>query len=414
MTLLFVSCAGTTTPTPVTKPSAEDRYLIDPRTGFAPSTDAALTKRFDAAWHAFLSGNFPDARKRVAEVRTRYPEYLPAALVEAAIDLKEGNLSTARTIVQRVEDQKPDYTAARVYDAEIAIAEHRTRTAYDIYRALAQQPTPPPSAVERVAMLQTRVFEELFTAAQTAPEEESMRLLREALDINPGALNARLMLANKMIARKQVQEARELLDPLISSPDFDNPEVQQAFAEIEVGRGQYQEAIARYDRLARKDPRFRPRLDEIKEQWTAANMPPQYQKAIESEAIDRSDLAVLAYWKLTSVRFAQNLNAPPIAIDIEGIPGRDEIVRAIAIGLYDVDPVTRRVSALRPVNAANLERLAARLLLVRGATCARGLSIDQVLPACGVSDPTATLPPDSPVSGRVAASLLDQIEKILH
>jgi hypothetical protein len=150
-------------------------------------------------------------------------------------------------------------------------------------------------------------------------------------------------------------------------------------------------------------------------------MPPQVQRAIESEAIDRSDFAVLLYWKVTSVRFAQNLGTPPIAIDIEGVPGREEMIRAIAIGLYDVDPVTRRVSPLRPINTATLTRLAARVLLVRGASCARAVPYERdesaraekVLAACGVSDPSGGVAPDAPVGGRAAAALLDQIERIL-
>ena len=43
-----------------------------------------------------------------------------------------------------------------------------------------------------------------------------------------------------------------------------------------------------------------------------------------------------------SIRFAQNVPTPPIAIDIADIPGRDEVIRAMALGIYPVDPVTRR------------------------------------------------------------------------
>ena len=422
MTLVVVSCGGTAPPrTVAAAPTGEDRYLIDPRIGFTAAAQPSLDKRFDAAWRYVLAGDFPEASRRLADLRTRNPQYLPAALAEAVVDLKQGDLRAARTIVQRIEDQSPDYTAARVYDAEIAIAEHRTRTAYDIDRALAQRPDAPAIVTDRVNMLQARVFEELFSSAQTAPDDEAIRLLREALTINAGALNARVLLAKKLIARHSVEEARQVLEPLVNSPDFDKPEVQEALAEIEVGRGQYQQAIARYDRLARRDPRYSARLDQIKQEWTAANMPPQYQRAIETDAIDRSDLAVLIYWKLTSIRFAQNLGTPPIATDIEGIPGREEIIRAIAIGLYDVDPVTRRVSPLRPVNASMLVRLAARLLTVRGSDCARSVPYERddvsraakILAVCGVSNPAATLPPESPVPGKVAAALLDDIEKVL-
>ena len=414
MTLVMMSCGGTATPPPATAPpSAEDRGLLDPRVGFTAPEQPAIDKRFDAAWRELRAGHFTEAQKRFADLRTRNPQYLPASLAEAVVDLKQGDLSAARAIVQRVEDQSPDYTAARVYDAEIAIAEHRTRAAYDMYRALALNPNAPPIVAERVPALQARVFEEIFTPAQTAPDDQAILMLREALTIDPGALNARVLLANKLIARHSVEEARQVLEPVVGSPDFDKPEVQAALAEIEVGRGQYQEAIARYDRLAHRDPSYSRRLEQVKQEWSAANMPPQYQRAIETDAIDRSDLAVLIYWKLTSVRFDQNLNSPPIAIDIEDTPGREEIVRAIAIGLYDVDPVTRRVSPLRPVNAATFERLGARLLVVRGAPCAKGIPADAVLAACGVNDRVATLPPESPVPGRMAAAVLDDIDKAL-
>ena len=44
----------------------------------------------------------------------------------------------------------------------------------------------------------------------------------------------------------------------------------------------------------------------------------------------------------------------------------------MALGIYQVDPVTRRVGPYSPVNAGALSRIAARLLTLRGATCARG------------------------------------------
>ena len=105
-------------------------------------------------------------------------------------------------------------------------------------------------------------------------------------------------------------------------------------------------------------------------------MPPQFQNALATNALTRGDFAVLTYWLVPAVRFAQNVGTPPIAIDLSDVPGREEIVRAIALGLLQVDPVTRRVGPSIPVNEAQLERLAGRVLLLRGATCARNV------PAC--------------------------------
>ena len=202
MTLVMMSCGGTApAPPPATTPvTGQNRYFVDPRIGFAGTVDPAVERRFATAWGEVLAGNFANAQKHLADLRTRNPQYLPAALAEAVLDLKQGNVAAARANVQRIEDQWPDYTAARIYDAEIAIVERRTRAAYDIYRTLTQRPDVPPIVAERVGMLQTRVFEELFTAAQTAPDDEAIALLRDALTINAGSLDARVMLANKLIA----------------------------------------------------------------------------------------------------------------------------------------------------------------------------------------------------------------------
>src|SRR5207247_5453328 len=176
---------------------------------------------------------------------------------------------------------------AKIYEAEIAVAQHRTRAAYEIYRSLAGKTNAPAMVSQRLSTLESQLFEELFAAAQTAPDEESIQLLREALTINPGASNARVLLANKLIARKEFEEARQVLDPLLTSSEFDKADVQEALAEIEVGRGQYEQAIARYERLIRlsREPRYAHRLEQIKEEFSAANMPPQYLRAAESEAI---------------------------------------------------------------------------------------------------------------------------------
>jgi tetratricopeptide (TPR) repeat protein len=265
-------------------------------------------------------------------------------------------------------------------------------------------------------MAENRLFEELFAAARTAEDDASIPLLREALTVNPNAVEARLVLVHRLIGRGQYDEARRIIQPLVSSADGERDDVQEALAEIEVGRGRYQEAIKRYELLARRSPQahYTRRLEEIKELWTLANLPQQYRAALESQAITRADLAVLIYWKLSSVRFAQNLATPPIAIDIADVPGRDEIIRAIQIGLFDVDPVTRRVSPSRPITAASLARLSARLLALRGAPCARAVPLDLVFESCGVKDPSAGIEPETPVTGRMAARVIDEIDHVLQ
>ena len=410
--LLLMHCAGTTPP-PAVSPSGEDRYLVDPRIGSGSAAAPQIEKQLETAWRLFLQGDYPQTRRQLADIRTRAPELTPASLLEAMVDLREGNLNTAQAAVTRIRERNPEYTAAHVLAGEIAITEKKTREALAIYRIVAQRADAPNTAAERVAMLEKNLTDELVSAAQSASDAEAIRLLAEVLTIDQASEEARMLLVTRLIRERQFEEARRYLEPILSTA-ADRSNVQEALAEIDAGRGRYQEAIVRYERLARRDnnPQHAQRLEQIKEQWSLANMPTQFQIAMESPAITRADLAVLLYWKISSVRFAQNLSAPPIAIDID-VPGREEIIRAIAVGLYDVDPVTRRVFPQRPMTVASLARQSARILTLRSASCARGLPLERVVAACGITDPLLTSSPDLPVSGRDAARVLDAVERAL-
>jgi len=404
------ACTPPAAPPPAVTPQGEDRYLIDPRTG-SPAADPQTDRKFETAWRSVLSGNETEARKLLGEIRKKNPGYVPLALAEAAIDIRAGRLASARAVVE-----KYDTIAARVYEAEIALRENDMRRAYDLYRAIAAQPGAPATASERAAQLENTLYQQLFAAAQATQGAEGIVLLREALAFRPAAIEPRILLAQRLVAQRSFDEARRELEPLLSTGEVDRAEVQEMLAEIDIGRRRYQEAIVRYDRLARrtKDPRYQQRLDQVKEEWSMQNMPAHYRQALESPAVTRADLAVLLYWTVPSIRFARNLGTPPIAVDLEDVPGRDEMVRAIALGLFDVDPVTRRVGPFRPVSAERLQRHLIRVLQLRGAPCARGATADQVLIACSVTDPLTKWPTDAAVNGRDAEKLLEQVAKALQ
>jgi len=409
---LIAACRTTTAPQPAAAPQGEARYLVDPRVGWKPA-DPAIDRRFDAAWRFILAGDYDNARKILG---TMPATYVPATLAEAAIDLRQGRPEAARAIADRISAQNPYYIAAAVVQAEVDVAENQIQSAYEHYRTITARPDAPAVTAQRMAELQTRLFGQLYNAALTASDVEAIQLLRQALLVDPAASAARILLVQKLIAQGAFDEGRRELDPLLSSSAADRPDVQEAVAEIDVGTGQYQDAIARYERLARNDPdgRYARRLDAVKELFAAANMPPQFLRALDSEAITRGDLAVLMYWKVSAVRFAQDLSTPPIAIDIGDVPSRDEIIRLIALGIYQVDPVTRQVNPYGPVSPLSLARAAARALAVRGAPCARAAGSDpeSILAACRVSDPVPT-GTDGPVSGRMASAMMEQVDRAL-
>lgn len=423
LALLAASCAPTAAPPPAVVPTGDDRYLIDPRYGFADTVPAQVSQRFETAWRMVLSGNDVEARKRLDEITLKNPNYFPAHMALAAIDIRDEQFDTALTRIDRVKALAGDnYLPARVYEAEIAVRRRDARRALTLYRDIAAAERPPATAAERVAQLETALFNELFTAAQAAADSEAVALLRETLALQGNATEARVMLVQRLVALKQFDDARKELEPLISTDPGRN-EVQEALAEIDLGRGRFEDAVKRYERLSArtKDARYGQRLEQIKSEWSSANLPAYVHAARQSESLTRSDFAVLLYWTVPSVRFAQNLSSPPIAIDIADVVGRDEIVRAIAIGLFEVDAVTRRVSPARPISAARLTQLSARVLTLRGAQCARQVPLERdetaraqkILASCGIPDPAAGLPSDAPATGATARAVLEAIAKVL-
>jgi len=398
----LAACTSAPPPAPTVAPQGDERYLVDPRTGYSAPDNPKLDRRFDELWRTIQAGQGASVRGELANLRVKNPNYLPLQLAEAAIAMQEKDYAAARTAIERVQQQQ-NYLAAEIYEAEAAVRTGDVRRGFDFYSHLTGDL--PDVTKERVAELRQRYFNELVASGQ----------LQQALVIDPGARDVRMTLVQRLLSQRNWDEARSVLEPLVNS-EADRADVQEALAEIEVGRGQFEQAIVRYERLARRehDPRYARRLDEIKQQWTARNMPPQYLRAAESEVITRGDLAVLLYWKVASIRFAQNVGTPPIAVDLGEVTGREEIIRAIALGILQVDPVTRRVGPSAPVTASALTRYAARVLSLRGAACARGAGDpSRILSACSVTDPSATLPPDSPISGRAAESVIDEIDRVL-
>jgi hypothetical protein len=199
-------------------------------------------------------------------------------------------------------------------------------------------------------------------------------------------------------------------------------ETQEALVDIDVGRGDFEEAIARLERLERSngDARYRTRLEQIKTSWAEANLPTQYHRAIASEAITREDLAVLIFWKITAVRFAQNLPEPPIATDIGGVIGREELVRALALRLFSVDAITRQVGPSRLVSGSALLRIITRVAQFRGASCAdsarpepnEAARTHKTFEACELPTGALLSSPEAPVSGRFAADVLQKLEQL--
>jgi tetratricopeptide (TPR) repeat protein len=421
VSLGLLSCT-TAAPPPPSAPREQRLIDVDPRLGSSQQASDSLRRRFDAALRELRAGRLDVARQRFSDLAAKNPDYRPAQVALAALALRADDPAAADALLTKVLASEPDYTAARMLSAEAALRRNDLETAHTILQALAAAPTVLPSVQNALASTRTAWFDQLFASASAATDpEEAINLLRRALTLTPEADTARVALVRRLIEVRRYDDARRQIEPLAQKHP-DREEVEWALAEIEAGRGRYQDSIARYERLAKAHPgRYDARLTEVKQKWLELNMPPQYRSSMDSPALSRAELAVLMYWKVSPVRFAQNLAQPPIAVDIGAVQGREEFVRALALRLYQVDSVTRAAGPDRLVSSANFLRLAGRLLLLRGTPpCAAGAAAEdelaraiRALTACGVNVSRLAGDLERTVSGREAAEVLDAVERVL-
>lgn len=417
--LLTAACATTPASTPELAARA---FELDPRAGWtAPPGLTSQAASYEKAARDLAAGRRDRAEQRLADLERRSPAYAPAGLALAALALESGNLAAAAPKIEAAAKAQPGWTAAEYYMARAEADGGDLEGAAARLRKLAAAPGAAGVIADRLAAVETRLFDRLFQSAAGAPPPAAITSLRRALAIRPESTSARLLLVQKLVAASNFAEARMEIDPLLQAADAERPEVQQALAEIDAGRGRYEEAIERYERILRREPRpeYLSRLEQIKQEFAIANMPPRFRAAAASPQMTRAELATLVYWTVSGVRFGRPPAEPAVAVDIDAVEARDEIVRAIAFGLFNVDPLTRRVDPHRTMTAASIARLLLRVTALTstpaclsspGADGSTLNGIANILEGCGIETSALRGSPEAPVSGAWALAALLKID----
>lgn len=413
--MLAISCTTTQPAPPVEREGRIGPLTVDPRLDYPGAEDPGHRRQFDVALRELARGERGRAVGRLEELASPPARYEPAALTLGALALVEGDLERAEARIASA--RREGWTAAEFYRAELAYRRGNLREALELFRRV-EPPNGPAVAGERIEAIRTRLFDEAYAAALAAEPEGAVAALREALRYRPDSSAARLLLAQRLIAAGRLAEARMELDPLLGGSGSERVDVQQALAEIDAGRGRYEDAIARYQKIVRIDPRpeYVRRLESIKRDFARANMPPRYRAAVASMAVSRADFAILAYWTVSPVRFGQPAGEPPIAVDLGEIAGRDELVKAISFGILPVDPATRRAEPDRIMRATNVGRYLYRILTIRGVPpCVAGSGGDPLtaLEQCGIEVESLRTSADTPITGSFALRALQKIDEIL-
>lgn len=409
--LLVTALSCTTTAPPPSEPVSEmASRLIDPATGFT-TDDAASLQASAAAWNAFRKGQLAEAERVWQQLALADPEFSPARVGLASVAVARDQLQRAEELIGGIEP----YPASIVLKAELLVERGNILEAAEMLMPLTSHPSVPSQVISRFDLLSARAVDELRADAESDPTAETrIETLRRAVALAPREPDLRLRLVENLIAAGRIGEARTALQPMLEYDAALNT-VQAALAEIEIAEGKYQSAMKRYGRLVERtgDYVYQERLDRATRLWHESTLPQQFQLAVRSPNITREQLAVLLFWKLPSVRFAQNLPQPPIVVDIAEGMGREELIRVISAGLITVDRTTRTVRPRKTVTAAEFLSVAASALrYVSSDPCTtpkEGTGPAQRLQSCGVDTMGLERMSEGFVTGTTASGVLEQI-----
>ncbi len=256
----------------------------------------------------------------------------------------------------------------------VACGEAHARTAdpvgaIELYeRAVAMAPDRPGLA-ERADGLRVDAAEVLLgTALENASagrRAEAQRQLARALGWTPRSPANLARAGDVECALGERERALEYYREAIALGGGD-PAVDERAGDLALELGDFAAAVSIFDGLAAQDPRFADRAAEARLAFRIANWPDAERQAAQSRRLTRAGAALLAWWAFPEVREAQVAAAGAVATDVLARRDSRVLMRAVSLGLLDVDPYTHRVRPDAPLTRA----AAARMLLLLAARLA--------------------------------------------
>ncbi|HEX4440052.1 MAG TPA: hypothetical protein VH854_08260 [Thermoanaerobaculia bacterium] len=140
-----------------------------------------------------------------------------------------------------------------------------------------------------------------------------------------------------------------------------DPETQARIASVALESGDPGLAVSIYERLSADDARFRERAAEARLEFRISNWPDAERSAARARRLTRAGAASLVWWTFPEVREAR-ITTGVVATDLLERRDSRAMMRAVSLGLLDVDPDTHRARPdgilTRPVAARLFLRLA--------------------------------------------------------
>ena len=352
--LLGVCCS--TSSSPVRAGRRTEAFPLDPREDLA----GPFSESVESGWISLVDGDAASAEKQFLASRGARP-YLAAeiGLIESRVLL--GKTKEALAACREALAAGSSTTPLLVACGEARARAGQVFEAHELYaRAAARPGGGRPRIRERADQLKKEALESLVHSASSGAKDQNYpdargRIAR-AIELNPGAADLHALAGDIELGAGQREKAFERyreayrLDPK-------NTAVQEKLADLAVEEDPAL-AVSVLDSLARREPRYRERAEQARLAFRVSNWPAPEREAAQSERLTRAGASSLVWWMFPEIREAK-VGASVIASDAVSRKDSRAILRAVSLGLLDVDRGTHRA---RP-DAGLTRRTGARMLL---------------------------------------------------
>ncbi|HTO76326.1 MAG TPA: tetratricopeptide repeat protein [Thermoanaerobaculia bacterium] len=414
--LLASSCA-----TPPKAPPPRDRFPLDPREG----ASGAFPPDAQDGWRSLLAGNASGARAEFEVARRQEPNSVSVQVGEIEALVAGGALPEARAACAEAMPGSGPGDATLPLLVACGEAEARSGqpiAGYDLYRQAAIRAPERAGIAARAAELRMQARDQAGQEAQEAAARKDWAAARlaaaRAIEIDPDSAAAREAAGDVERAAGEGSAALERYgEALQRNPS--SHELQGKIARLAAERGDWASAVRALDRLAAEDPSFEAEAEEARLSFRLSNWPDAERAAARASRLTRGDAARLVWWMVPEVRQLR-VSEGIIASDIVDRSDREQIARAVGLGLLDVDRETHRArpdAALTFGAAARLDlRLYALLAAPGSAKCLSDRPVETLDPGeairvareCGILDEKD----GSPVTGPAFTKTVDRIRDL--
>jgi tetratricopeptide (TPR) repeat protein len=370
--ILMLLAAGRCASVPPAGP--RDHFPLDPREGLP----GPFAESIGEGWKALAAGDASGAL-RDFELEPSGPSHSAAGIGEIEALVMLGRSVEVLGRCAGVAEQTDATLPLLVACGEAETRAGSAATAYELYALAATRAgAARPGFSERAQKLLREATEAVL--ADAARESAAGRYAAARADVaralawNPRSASVLAQAAQVECAAGEKERALQYDREALSLGGLDEKD-REAAGRLALELGDDTLAVSVFDALAAEDPKYAEDAAAARLAFRISNWPEAERQAARARRVTRSGAAGLVWWMFPEVREARVAGA---AVATDALERKDSrpMIRAVSLGLLDVDPDTHRArpdAALTRAAAAQLMlRLAGILAPGSGPACLQG------------------------------------------